>query len=42
MSPPLLKNPLEILNEEFNENHNYFGRDKLFNILRTKYGVFEA
>ena len=38
MSPPLTKNHLQILNEVFYQNHNYFGRDKLFNMLRTKYG----
>ena len=38
MSPPLTINHLKILNKEFYENLNYFGRDKLFNILRTKYG----
>jgi len=38
MAPPLSKEQLEILNKEFYENLNYFGRDKLFNILRTKYG----
>ena len=38
MSPPLTKEQLDILNKEFYGNHNYFGRDKLFNILRTKYG----
>jgi transposase InsO family protein len=26
------------LNKEFYENHNYFGRDRLFNLLRDKYG----
>ena len=38
MSPPLTINHLKILNKEFYENLNFFGRDKLFNILRTKYG----
>ena len=38
MTPPLSKEQLEILNEEFYDNLNCFGRDKLFNILRTKYG----
>ena len=38
MSPPLTKEQLEILNKEFYENLNFFGRDKLFNILRNKYG----
>jgi hypothetical protein len=38
MSPPLTTNHLKILNDEFYKNHNYFGRDKLFNLLRDKYG----
>ena len=38
MSPPLTINHLKILNKEFYENLNFFGRDKLFNILRNKYG----
>ena len=38
MAPPLTKDHLQILNEVFYQNHNYFGRDKLFNMLRTKYG----
>jgi uncharacterized protein YoxC len=38
MSPPLTINHLKILNKEFYENLNFFGRDKLFNMLRTKYG----
>ena len=38
MSPPLTTNHLKILNKEFYENLNFFGRDKLFNILRNKYG----
>ena len=38
MSPPLTKEHLQILNKEFYENLNFFGRDKLFNMLRTKYG----
>ena len=38
MSPPLTTNHLKILNKEFYENHNYFGRDRLFNLLRDKYG----
>ena len=39
MSPPLTTNHLKILNDEFYKKHNYFGRDKLFNLLRDKYGV---
>ena len=38
MSPPLTTNHLKILNDEFYKKHNYFGRDKLFNLLRDKYG----
>ena len=38
MTPPLSTNHLKILNDEFYKNHNYFGRDKLFNLLRDKYG----
>ena len=38
MSPPLTTNHLKILNKEFYENLNFFGRDKLFNLLRNKYG----
>ena len=40
MAPPLSKEQLEILNKEFYENLNYFGRDKLFNILRKGIGRF--
>ena len=38
MAPPLTLKQLEILNKEFYENLNFFGRDKLFNLLRDKYG----
>ena len=38
MSPPLTINHLKILNKEFYENLNFFGRDKLFDLLRNKYG----
>jgi len=38
MSPPLTINHLNILNKEFYGNLNFFGRDKLFNMLRNKYG----
>ena len=38
MSPPLTINHLKILNKEFYENLNFSGRDKLFNLLRNKYG----
>ena len=37
MAPPLTKEQLEILNSEFYTNMNFFGRDKLYNILRQKY-----
>jgi len=38
MAPPLTIKQLEILNTEFYKNLNFFGRDKLFNLLRDKYG----
>ena len=38
MAPPLTLKQLEILNKEFYENLNFFGRDKLYNLLRDKYG----
>ena len=38
MSPPLTINHLKILNKEFYDYLNFFGRDKLFNLLRNKYG----
>ena len=38
MAPPLTINQLEILNHEFYKNFLFFGRDKLFNMLRDKYG----
>ena len=38
MTPPLSTNQLKILNKEFYENKALFGRDKLFFLLRDKYG----
>ena len=38
MAPPLTLKQLEILIKEFYENLNFFGRDKLYNLLRDKYG----
>jgi len=38
MAPPLTLNHLSILNKEFYQNLNLFGRDKLFNLIREKYG----
>jgi len=38
MPPPLTTNHLKILNKEFYDNKNLFGRDKMFNLLRDKYG----
>ena len=38
MGPPLTTNHLKILNKEFYDNKNLFGRDKLFKLLRDKYG----
>jgi hypothetical protein len=37
MTPPLSEYQLEILNTEFYSNMNFFGRDKLYNILRQKF-----
>jgi len=37
MTPPLNKFQLKILNIEFYENKNLFGRDKLFTLLKQKY-----
>ena len=38
MAPPLTLNHLSTLNKEFYKNLNFFGRDKLYNLLRDKYG----
>ena len=38
MAPPPTLEHLSILNKEFYTNLNFFGRDKLFNLLRDKYG----
>ena len=38
MAPPPTLEHLSILNNEFYDNYNFFGRDKLFNMLRDKYG----
>ena len=38
MTPPITKNHLQQLNKEFYENLNFFGRDKLYNLRRDKYG----
>ena len=37
MAPPLSKEQLEILNTEFYTNLQFFGRDKLYNIMKEKY-----
>jgi len=37
MAPPLSKKHLEILNTEFYTHLNFFGRDKLYNIIKDKY-----
>jgi hypothetical protein len=37
MTPPITSNQLDILNNEFYENKNLFGRDKLYQILKYKY-----
>ena len=36
MAPPLSKYQLEILNTEFYFNLQFFGRDKLYNIMKEK------
>jgi len=38
MAPLPTLEHLSILNKEFYDNYNFFGRDKLFNLLRSKYG----
>ena len=37
MTPPLSKYQLELLNKVFYTNMNFFGRDKLYNIMKSKY-----
>ena len=37
MSPPLTKEQLEVLNKVFYKDLMMFGRDKLFNFLRSEY-----
>ena len=37
MAPPLSKYQLEILNTEFYFNLQFFGRDKLYTIMKSKY-----
>ena len=37
MTPPLSKYQLELLNTEFYTNMNFFGRDKLYKIMKEKY-----
>ena len=37
MAPSLSSNQLGILNTEFYTNMNFFGRDKLYNIMKSKY-----
>jgi hypothetical protein len=38
MAPPLTLNHLSILSKEFYKNLIFFGRDKLYNLIRDKYG----
>jgi hypothetical protein len=38
MAPPLNLNQLKVLNKEFYENKNLFGRDKMYFLMRNKYG----
>ena len=37
MTPPITSKQLEILNTEFYSNLQFFGRDKLYNIMKEKY-----
>jgi len=37
MAPPLTKEQLEVLNKVFYKDLMMFGRDKLFNFLRSEY-----
>ena len=37
MAPPITSKQLELLNTEFYTNLQFFGRDKLYNILKSKY-----
>ena len=37
MTPPITSKQLEILNTEFYTNLQFFGRDKLYNIIKAKY-----
>ena len=38
MAPPINKKHLQQSNKEFYGNLRFFGRDKLYNIIRDKYG----
>jgi uncharacterized protein YoxC len=42
MSPPLSKKHIEILNREFYELKNLFGRDKLYALIKEKYEDFPS
>ena len=42
MSPPLSKNHIEILNKEFYELKNLFGRYKLYALIKEKYENFPS
>ena len=37
MTPPITSKHLELLNTEFYTNMNFFGRDKLYTIMKSKY-----
>ena len=37
MAPPITSKHLELLNTEFYTNLQFFGRDKLYNIIKEKY-----
>jgi hypothetical protein len=42
MAPPITSEHLELLNTEFYTNMNYFGRDKLYNLLKDKYEEYPS
>jgi hypothetical protein len=37
MTPPITSKDLKLLNTEFYTKMNYFGRDKMYNIMKDKY-----
>jgi len=42
MPPPFNKKQLEVLNKEFYQNYQFFGRDKLYNIIKEKYEEYPS